>query len=88
MGLSVWGVVALESNEVIIGSAPSRDLARVIVDALASEGIKARAVLGSPSKGASSSPGSVQISVEISQQRAAKEILDFLKNATKNPSPR
>ena len=88
MGLSVWGVVALESNEVIIGSAPSRDLARVIVDALASEGIKARAVLGSPSEGASSSPGSVQISVAVSQQRAAKEILDFLKNAMKNPSPR
>lgn len=88
MGLSVWGVVALESNEVIIGSAPSRDLARVIVDALASEGIKARAVLGSPSEGASSSPGSVQISVAVSQQTAAKEILDFLKNAMQNPSPR
>ena len=78
----------MESNEVIIGSAPSRDLARVIVDALASEGIKARAVPGSPSGGASSSLGSVQISVSASQQRAAKEILDFLKNAMKNPSPR
>ncbi len=76
------------SNEVIIGSAPSQDLARVIVDALGSEGIKARAIPGSPSEGASSSPGSVQISVAVSQQTAAKEILDFLKNAMKNPSSR
>ncbi len=76
----------MESDEVVIGSAPSQELARFIVDALTLEGIRARIVVGSSLQGTSSMPGEVQISVPPEQQKAAEEILRFLKESIKNPT--
>ena len=76
----------MESDEVVIGSAPSQELARFIVDALTLEGIRARIVVGSSLQGTSSLPGEVQICVPPEHQEAAEEILRFLKESIKNPT--
>ena len=76
----------MASDEVVIGSAPSQELARFIVDALTLEGIRARIAVGSTVQGTSSLPGEVQICVSREQQKAAEDILRFLKESIKNPS--
>ncbi len=76
----------MASDDVVIGSAPTREMARIIVDALAAEGIRARVVVGSSLQGASNLPGEVQIHVPSGQQKAAEGILQFLKDTMKNPT--
>lgn len=60
-------------DQVVIGRAPSRQLAKVIIETLASEGIEAESRMGSA--------GTVEILVSPSQADAAREILGFLKSA-------
>lgn len=60
-------------EQVLIGRAPSRQMAKVIIDTLASEGIQAESRLGSA--------GTVEILAPSPQAGKAREILDFLKKA-------